>query len=411
MAKRIVILGAGIAGAKALRSIHKQFHDDKQTSITVVDKNNYSAFIPMIHELATGSVQVTHLTQPIRGLIHCCLERFIQAEVKGIDLDQKIVKTSSGEVLYDYLVIAMGSTNNYFGIPGVAEYALDLKTIKDALRLREHIISRFEQVAQLSADDPHRRDLLHFVLIGAGYTGVETAGQLADLFSKELRDLYPEVQADEPKITIVQGNDRILPVLSEKSSEIAKTRLEKLGVTVLTGVRATAVTPEGVSLNNGTVLQSHNVIWTSGVLARGFEFFSDEYLEKGRVKVKATLQMEKYPEVFAIGDIAGVIEAGGPHPQTAQSAVQQAAIIGGNIQKLSDGEPLTPFTYNHKGDLVPIGNRWAIAEIKKVKITGFISWWIRRTVYLMGVISWSDRLRIVIDWTLNLFSQRDTTKL
>lgn len=411
MANRIVILGAGVAGAQALQSIHKQFHGDKQVSITVIDKNNYSAFIPMIHELATGSVQVNDLTQPIRGLIHCCLQRFHQAEVKGIDLDQKVVSTSSGKVPYDYLVIAMGSTNNYFGIPGVAEHALNLKTVNDALRLREHILSRFEQVAQLAADDPHRRDLLHFVLIGAGYTGVETAGQLADLFSKELRKLYPEIGADEPKVTIVQGGDRILPVLSESSSRKAQSRLEQLGVTVLTGVRATSVTPEGVSLNNGTVIESHNVIWTSGILARGGEFFADEYLEKGRIKLKATLQMESHPEVFAIGDIGAVMEGSGPHPQTAQAAVQQASLMGGNIQKLITGEPLTPFRYNHKGDLVPIGNRWAVAEIKKIKMTGFLSWWIRRTVYLMGIMSWSDRIRIVIDWTFNLFTHRDTTKL
>jgi len=411
MANRIVILGAGIAGAKALQSIHKQFHNDKQTTITVVDKNNYSAFIPMIHELATGSVQTSHLTQPIRGLIDCCLEHFHQAEVKQVDLEQKIVKTSAGDIPYDYLVIAMGSTNNYFGIPGVAEYGIDLKTVPDALNLREHIISRFEQVAQLAIDHPHRRDMLHFVLIGAGYTGVETAGQLADLFSKEMRKLYPEISADEPKVTIVQGNKRILPVLSEQSSKKAQTRLEQLGVHVLTGVRATAVTSEGVSLTNGTVLQSHNVIWTSGILARGGEFFLDEYLEKGRIRVKATLQMEKHPTVFAIGDIAGVIEGGGPHPQTAQAAVQQADLIGGNIKRLIMTEPLEPFRYNHKGDLVPIGNRWAIAEIKKVKLTGFLSWWIRRTVYLMGIMTWSDRIRVVFDWTLNLFTDRDTTKL
>ena len=248
------------------------------------------------------------------------------------------------------------------------------------------------------------------IVVGGGYTGVETAGQLADLFNNEFKKLYPEIQANEPKVTLIQGGNVILPILSESSSTKAKQRLEDLGVNVLTGDRVTVVTKEGVTLSDGKVIESHNVIWASGVLARGKEFFSEDVLEKGRVKVLSTMQMEKYPNVFVIGDIAAVMHGIGPHPQTGQVAVQQAEIIGSNIKNYMTDEPLQPFFYKHKGDLVPIGDRWAIAEIGGIKFSGFLAWWMRRTVYLMG-LAWPDKIRVVFTWTLNLFTKRDTTRL
>jgi NADH:ubiquinone reductase (H+-translocating) len=410
MSKRIVVLGAGVAGAKALKSIHKEFHSDKHVTITVIDKQNYSAYTPMLHEVATGSVQADDITHPIRQIVSCCLERFVKASVQSIDLEQKIIKTDSGLVNYDYLVVALGSTNQFFGVAGADEFALTLKTMDDAIKLKRHIIDSFEAATKLAVDDIHRKHKLHTVIVGGGYTGVETAGQLADLFNDEFKELYPEIQADEPKVTLVQGGKLILPILSESSSIKAQKRLEELGVEVLTGSRVNAVTKEGVSLDNGSILESHNVIWASGVLARGAEFFPEESLERGRVKTLSTLQMEKHPNVFVIGDIAAIMHGSGPHPQTGQVAVQQAEIVGENIKAYMTDQPLQPFLYKHKGDLVPIGDRWAIAEIGQVKLAGFIAWWMRRTVYLLG-LSWSDRARVVFTWTLNLFVKRDTTRL
>ncbi len=411
MPKRIVILGGGVAGAEAIRRVHTHFHGDKSVSITIVDRNNHTTFIPMLHEVATGSVGARDITHPIRQIINCCLEHFHQADVKHIDLGQRIVKTSAGEVPYDYLIVALGSTNNFFGVPGAEEFTLKLKEMEDAIRLRRHLIDTFEQVSRIAHTDPHRQDALHFVIVGGGYTGVETAGQMADLFNEEMRLLYPEVYADEPKITLVQAADRILPILSESNSRKALERLERLGVNVLLNTKVVAVTKEGVSLDNGNVLRSHHVLWTSGVIAQGAEFFEPEYIEKGRVKAMSTLQIVGHPEAFVIGDIAGVMEKGGPHPQTAQAAVQQARVAADNLKALADHEPLKAFHYRHRGDLIPIGDRWAIAEIYGIKFTGFFAWWLRRTVYLQGIFSWSDRLRVVFNWTMNLFSKRDTTRL
>lgn len=411
MSKRILILGAGLAGSKALQSIHKEFHNDKQTSIMIADRANYSTFSPMLHEVATGSVQPDHIALPIREIINCCLQKFHLGDVQAIDLEQKIVQFDAEKVSYDYLVVALGATSTFFGVSGAEEYAMPLKTMHDAMALRRRLVDTFETATQLATNDPKRKELLHFVIVGGGYTGVETAGQLADLFQNELRDLYPEISAEEAKITLVQGADRVLPILSESSSEKAGQRLKTLGVNLVTGARVTAVTESGVTLNTGQAIPSSSVIWTSGVLAVGGSFFKEDMLEKGRVKVNSQLQMQGFPEVFVIGDIAGVAESGGPHPQTGQVAVQQATIIGRNIKNLIEKKALHTFTYKHKGDLVPIGDRWAIAEIGPLKFSGFIAWWLRRTVYLMGITTWPDRLKIMFTWTMNLFTHRDTTRL
>ncbi len=410
MAKRILILGAGVAGAQAIKSIHKQFHRQANYSIMVVDRQNFSAFAPMLHEAATGSVTPLHVTFPIRQIVKCCLETFRQTSVRQIDVRNKTVHTDDGTVSYDYLVVALGAKTNHFGVPGAREHSLDLKTMDDAMILRRRIIDTFEEATKLPRG-AQREAKLHFVVIGGGYTGVELAGQLADLFAGDFRALYPEILADEPRITLIQAGDRILPILKESSSQKALRRLERLGVKVVLNARAASVSPEGVTIENGEVLRADHVIWTSGVIANGEAFFAPEFLQKGRVMVKSTLQMPDHPEVFVIGDLAGVTEGNGPHPQTAQAAFEQAHFVAQNLKKLVSGEPLAAFYYHHKGDLVPIGDRWAIAEIFGLRFSGFLGWWLRRTVYLRGLFSWTDRIQVVFDWTIRLFTRRDTTRL
>lgn len=410
--KRIVILGAGVAGAAAIRSIHKQFHGREDLNLLVIDKQNYSAYAPMLHEVATGSVRPDDITHPIREMINCCLEQFLQDEVTEIDIERRVVKTKSGEVNYDYLVVALGAASNFYGLPGVAEHSFPLKTMDDALTLKRRLIDQFEEASRMikAASIEEIKRKLHFVIVGGGYTGVETAGQMADLFDGEFHELYPEIPKDIPQVTLVQGGDRILPILDTSSSQKAKMRLEKLGVNVRTGARASALNPQQLELNNGESIETENVIWASGIRAVGAQFFDEDQIEKGRVQVTSTLQMEEYPEVFVIGDLAAVSNGKGPHPQTGQAAVQQASIIGPNLHRFMKEEPLEPFLYHHKGDLVPIGDHWAIAQISGVKFSGFLAWWMRRTVYLLG-LSWSKRFKVVFSWTINLFSKRDTTRL
>lgn len=410
MAKRILILGAGVAGAQAIKFIHRQFHGHQGYSLMVVDRQNFSTFAPMLHEAATGSVSSEHVTHPIREIIRCCLETFRQTSVRHIDVKAKTVQTDHGPVAYDYLIVALGAKTNYFNVPGAEEHCFNLKTMDDAIILRRRIIDAFEEATRLPRG-PEREARLHFVIIGGGYTGVELAGQLADLFTKDFTKLYPEILADEPRITLVQGGERILPTLSARSAEKAMARLARLGINVRVNTRATSVSAEGVALGEETNIDSKNVIWASGIVANGEAFFDAELLQKGRVMVKATLQVPNHPEVFVIGDLSCVMEGNGPHPQTAQAAFEQAKFASRNLKKLITGEPLGAFYYHHKGDLVPIGDRWAIAEIHGLRFTGFLGWWLRRTVYLSGIFSWADRIQVVFSWTMRLFTPRDTTRL
>lgn len=399
-----------MAGAQALHCIHKQFHHNPAYSLMVADRQNFSAFAPMLHEVATGAVTYDHVTHPIREILHCCLETFRNTEVRGIDLEQKLVNTADGPIRYDYLVVALGARTNFYGVPGAQQHAMELKTMKDALALRRRVLDAFEQATRLPSGEA-RRELLHFVIVGGGYTGVEVAGQLATLFFKEFRQLYPEILPDEPQVTLIHAGDRLLPMLKPANSARAIKRLEKLGVHVRVATEVTTVTEKGVVLKDGTIIPSAHVVWAAGVVAVGAEFFKAEMVEKGRVKVKSTLQVPNFPEVFVIGDLAAVTEGNGPHPQTAQAAFEQASLVAKNMRALLDGQPLAGFHYRHKGDLVPIGDRWAIAEVFGIRFTGFLAWWLRRTVYLRGIYSWNDRVRVVIDWTMNLFAKRDTTRL
>jgi NADH dehydrogenase len=408
MSKKIIIVGGGVAGAQALKFLSKKFKGHKGYSFSVVDKQNYTCFTPMLHEVATGAVLPTNITFPIRQIIPCCVH---QAEVVAIDPKKQIIVTKNkAEISYDYLVLAMGTKNNFYTIPGAEEYTLTLKSMQDAVGLRERLITTFEKATRLPRGI-ERENLLHFVIVGGGYTGVETAGQLAELFRKDFKKLYPEITPDEPKITLVQGGERILPILSERSSHKAKRRLEELGVNVHLGNRVAEVTKSEVILDNKETIQAKNVIWASGVMARGGEFFPEEDLERGRIKVNESLQFEKYNRIFVIGDLAAVMDENGPDPQTAQVAVQQSKVCAENLYNLVHEKPLKRFVYKHKGDLIPIGDRWAVAEIGPFKFTGFFAFWLRRTVYLQGIYSWSDKIRIVINWTMNLFTKRDITQL
>lgn len=280
----------------------------------------------------------------------------------------------------------------------------------DAVKLRQVVIDSFENATRMPRG-PEREAALHFVIVGGGYTGIETAGQLAELFRKDFKKLYSEISIEETKVTLVQGGKRILPILSEESSAKAQFRLEELGVNVQLGHRVKEVTKKAAILDNDEEIRSDHIIWASGVMARGAEFFDESILERGRIKVNDTMQLPSHKEVFVIGDMSAVVDEEGPHPQTAQVAVQQAKVCADNIFRLVHNEPLQSFRYTHKGDLIPIGDRWAIAEIGPFKFSGFVAWWLRRTVYLQGIFSKKDKLRVIIDWTLNLFSSRDITRL
>lgn len=409
MNTRIVVAGAGVAGAQVIKAVRRQLRGRGDFQLTVVDSQNYSAFAPLLHEAATGTATPAHIAHPTRNLIHppCCF--FKQAGITGLDRAAKALKTDRGDVPYDILVLALGARTNYFGVAGAKEHAFPIKVMEDAVRLRQRIIDVAEAAA--AANKADRKAMLNYVIVGAGYTGVELAGQLADWFARDARRLYPEIEADDVRITLVHAGDRIVPMLHEKSSVTVQRRLEKLGVVVKTNMQVTAITPEGAQLSDGTQIASRNVIWASGVMAMGDLFYDPATLQKGRIPVKATLQTLDDPSVFVVGDMAAVTEGNGPHPQTAQAAYEQAHLAGHNVRAYMDKQPLGGFYYKHKGDLVPVGHGWAMAEIFGLRFSGRLAWYIRRIVYLRGMLTWFDRVRVVGDWLSRLIGPRDTSRL
>ncbi len=410
MNKRIVVAGTGVAGAQVIKGLRRQLAGRNDYQLIAVDTQNFSAFAPLLHEAATGTATPAHIAHPTRNLIHppCCF--FKQGKITGLDRSAKLLKTDTGDVPYDILVLALGARTNYMGVPGAQEFAYPIKVMADAVRLRERIIDVAEAAAA-TASPAERKAMLSYVVVGGGYTGVELAGQLADWFHRDARRLYPEIPAEDVSITLLQSGDRIVQMMSEKNSAVAQRRLEKLGVTVKNKMQVTAITAEGATLSDGTKMASKNVIWAAGVVAMGDVFYPAASLQKGRIPVKATLQTPDDANIFVVGDLAAVTEGNGPHPQTAQAAFEQAHLVSRNIRHLLEAEPLEGFYYKHKGDLVPIGHGWAVADVYGVRFHGWLAWILRRIVYLRGMLSWFDRIRIIGDWLARIVGPRDTSRL
>lgn len=409
--KQVVIVGGGFGGVETFKQLHKYIHKG-QMNVTLIDKNNYFLFTPMLHEVATGSISRTHLTLPLRQLADCCGRRFVKGVVKKIDTARKVVVTDHGEHSYDTCVIAVGSRSYDFGIPGATDHAFPLKTLPDCTRIRNRIVSCFEQASQ-EQSAKKRKELLHFVIVGGGPTGVELAGQLGELFGREMKKLYPGVKRGESRITLIESGEKVLSKHSDYFGTQAGRKLRALGVNLITSNKVVEVTARSVKLKAGGSLDAHTTIWTSGVQSNADKIMSRKDLDpRARIVVNGFLQCKKEEDVFSIGDCAIIDDASvGFVPSTAQAAVQQARIVSGNIVAAMRKKKLSVFSYASKGDLIPVGEWFAVAQLGPLRFKGRFAWWLRRTVFLLTMYSWSDRLRIALDWTLNIFTLRDTSEL
>ena len=409
----VVIIGGGFGGVQTFRNLHRFIHHKRGAHVTLIDQRNYFLFYPMLHEMATGTVSRTHLTQPIREMLHCCHARFMRATVKKVDRKRRIIHTDDGPVRYDYCVVAVGSRPNDFGVPGVAEHAFALRSVEDCARLRNRIIYCFEEASREHREG-RRAIWLSFVIVGGGPTGVELAGQLGDLINREMRALYPlAFDHVAPRITIVESAERILGRHSDYFTNQAGRALKKMGVEIMVNTRVTKVEKDKIHLANNDHIGACTVIWTSGVQSNADQIFTAAELdERSRIPVDAYLRMKDDPRVFALGDAATIHDPGlGFVPQTAQAAVHESRTLAQNIKRTVLGRVLAPYRYHSPGDLVPIGDWFAIAQLGPVRFTGRIAWLLRRLVFLFTMYDWGDRARIALDWTLNMFTFRDTSEL
>lgn len=405
----ILILGAGFAGINAYLSLHELFHDAKEVKITLVSKTDEFLFVPLLHEVATGNLTPKSIVQPVRALPRCCLYQFIEGEVRAVDLDKQKVEVgrSNGNTLtlpYDYLVIALGSDTNFFDVPGAATFALDLKNMTDAKKIKNRMIELMEEGLPP-----------HLVVVGGGPTGVELVGEIADFLNYELTRAFPEV-CRKAEITLIQASDRLVDGVEEWFSKKTIRILKKMGVKILLNEQVQEVTKDGVKTQTKFVPASMTV-WTAGVKANEIKLQAKKPVEfeqgKKRIKVNDYLQTVPYPNAFVVGDMAWICdkEKHQPYPMRAQFAVREGRCAGRNIYYLMNGEPLEEFFWRDKGFIISLGRRQGLAKVLGIKFGGPIAWFAYRSAYLANLVGWRAKIRTAVEWSLNLFLPRDISKL
>lgn len=409
--QKIVILGGGFAGIYSALSILKHCKDEVE--ITIINRTNYFLFTPMLHEVATGGLGHHQVVESIREIIYKTPIQFLEASVFSVDLEKKEVVTDHGNKMYDKLVIAIGASTNFFNTPGAEKYAKVLKNLSDAIGIRDHIIERFESASRES-DLEKRKKMLTFVIVGGGATGVEFAAELAEFSKHTLHKYYrrecPNTQAN---IILVHSGKELLGPFSPETRERAKKSLEKKGITLMLDTKVTDVEEDYITLGNEEKIDTKAVIWTAGVRPNSVHTNGGELPKdpSGRIMTNNDLSVVGIPHVYALGDVAHVPDADGkPYPMLAQIAVAQAKYLGKNIACSLNSEKFVPLEYSTKGSLVSLGQWEAAGTIGNVNLYGKFAWFIWRTVYLFKFISWSKKIKIAVDWTIHLFTSRDTTR-
>ncbi len=430
-AKRVVILGSGFAGVYAYLGLHARFHArERDVEVVLISENDYFLFLTLIQDVATGDLLPSNVVYPVRTLPNCCLDRFIEGKVTHINLDTQNItieerrhllpngyapEMQKTELHYDYVISALGSETNYFGVSGAEEYSYPLKNLEDAKRIKNRVLDSFEAANAVSSEE-EIRDALRFLIVGGGPTGVELAGELADYVNGELTHAYPRLRG-KPEIILLEGGKRLVPQMNEwfdtKVREILST---KLHVTVRYNAQVTNITPTGVQVGTD-VIRAHTVIWAAGVKARAVEFGGDKPLEfekmTGRVKVTSFLSIPGYKNAFIAGDQAWIVdkETGMPYPMRAQFATREGDVAAENIYADMYGEPPVEFEWKDLGFILSLGKHGALAEVKGLHFTGFPAWWLHRIAYLSKIIGIRAKMRTGLEWLLNLFTPRDVNRL
>ncbi len=410
--KKILILGGGFAGVEFYRSLHPRVHSSPRALFQMISIHNYFLFYPMLHEVATGSIERSHITQPIREIVDCCVETFTQAEVLRLDFAAQRVETSVGQVPYDYLVVGLGVRPHYSGVLGADVHCVSFKSIRDAVIVRNHTVRHFE-LATRERDEKKRRALLSFVIVGGGAVGVELAGQISDWAFGELQELYQEIDRAEISITLIEAGDRLIKQFHPDMSRRAHERLEQRGVRVLLNERVQECAASGVQLSSGELVAGELRVWSAGTTSQLRGMVAPEYLsERGALKVEQTLQLVGHPEVYAIGDNAEIVSPRALFvPQTAQAAAAEARHAADNLLRSLDLQQQTPFYFASAGDIIPIGDWFAVAEVRGVRFSGRIAWVMRRLIFLKRIWSPLNRIKVFVDWVLHGFMRRDTSEL
>lgn len=399
---QVVIIGAGFGGLSAARALAHS-----EVDVLVLDRNNYHGFWPLLYQVATAGLEPEAIAYPARAILRKYANiHFQMAEVRNIDFQQKLVYADDMAIPYDYLILAAGSANNYFGNDALADQTFSLKDIEDAERLRNHLLTVFERSVR-ELDPARRKTLLTLMIVGGGPTGVELAGAFAELFNHVLRQDYPELNIAEARVVLVEGTDRVLPSFAPSLQRKARQRLERMGVEVRLNTLVTNVEGSRVIFKDGTSMSASTVVWTAGVRAASLADVLGVPQSRGaRIQVEPTLTLKDQPEVFVIGDMAYLEGYRGnqSYPMLAPVAMQQGERAAQNIRAQVWGQPMQAFRYNDRGQMATIGRRSAVLEAFGIRLTGFLAWLGWLFVHIIELIGFRNRLIVLTNWAYNYFT-------
>lgn len=411
---RILILGGGFGGVYTARHLESLWGSSEQVEIALVSRDNYFVMTPLLFEAGSGVLEPRHAVNPIRPLLGNA--RFIEAEVKRIDLDRRAVAvqpTGTSEVYeleYDHLVLALGGVTNLHIVPG-SEKALTFKTLGDAIYLRNQVIQLFE-LADVERDPARKQAQLTFVVVGGGLVGVELMGELTT-FVRSVARLYKHVEASEVRFEMIEAGPHIAPEFDPKLAEYSADVLKRRGVRIRTDTRVKSIRSDSIELPDSETVAARTIIVATGVVPSPLVAeLPVERDKKGRVQTDSAMRVSGRPNIWALGDCAVIPDPSGkPYPPLAQHALREAKQLAENITAaLRGGEP-QPFVYSSKGTLAALGHFKGAGKVYGINIHGFVAWWVWRTYYLLRMPHWSRRLRVVIDWTIALFFRNDVVQL
>ena len=388
---RVVILGAGFGGLTAARAMAET------ADVTVVDRHNFQTFLPLLYQVSTAGLAADHVAHPIRGALRKTGVQFRMGSPISVDHKNKTIKLDSSEVLeFDQLIVALGSATADFGIPGVTEHALGMKSVNEAIAIRAEVMRRFEDLCRFEDDT-----IFSISVVGGGPTGVEMAGAFAELVRGPLKNDQAHAAA-HIKINLIEAGPRILPMFSEKLSARAKKDLEKLGVTVHLNTAVAEIKPRSILIKGGDALPSEVTVWAAGVKGEPAGGQLNLPLVNTRIDVDQSLQVKNYPHIFAIGDIAGFVAENGRFlPMVAPVAMQQGRFVAKQIKRIAQGQPLQNFKYTDKGSMATIGRHKAIVEVKNLRMVGIPAWYAWLWLHLFYLLGGRNKIGTMADWTWN----------
>jgi NADH:ubiquinone reductase (H+-translocating) len=403
---RVAIIGGGFAGLKLAKSL-----SGANVQVVLIDKNNYHTFQPLLYQVATSGLNGASIAYPFRKFFEKQENFYFRmTEVLSVEADQKLLRTKIGTIAYDYLVIATGAETNFFGNEQMQRNAIALKSISDAVMLRNTILCNLENALQ-AQDEEQLNSLMDFVIVGGGPTGVEMAGALSELRKHVFPKDYKELNIKQMDINLIQSGDQLLKGMSEKASRKSLQYLEDYGVKVWLNRRVKSYDGEIVTLDSGEQLKAQTLIWTAGVVGSPVNGLSQESITKGnRILVNEYNQVKGYDHIFAIGDVACMITSEYPegHPMVAQPAIQQGKLLARNLVRILKGQQPEPFSYHDQGSMATIGRNHAVADLKmfgrEFRTQGFLAWLIWMFIHLISIISFKNRLIVLLNWMAGYFS-------